>query len=58
VILGHSHISVTLGIYSEVFDDQISTALDRMDGALGGRRSSNDPHRQASEATPPRLTGP
>jgi integrase len=58
VILGHSHISVTLGIYSEVFDDQISTALDRMDGALSGRQPGNAPHRHASQATSPHLAGP
>jgi hypothetical protein len=36
VILGHSHVSVTLGIYSEVFDSQIYTALHRMYTALRG----------------------
>ncbi len=36
VILGHSHVSVTLGIYSEVFDSQINTALHRMNKALRG----------------------
>ena len=36
VILGHSHVSVTLGIYSEVFDSQINTALHRMNTALRG----------------------
>jgi hypothetical protein len=58
VILGHSHISVTLGIYSEVFDDQISTALDRMDGALSGRQPGNAPHHHPSQPTPPHLAGP
>ena len=34
VILGHSHINVTLGIYSEVFDRSLDTALMRMEHAL------------------------
>jgi integrase len=58
VILGHSRISVTLGIYSEVFDDQISTALSRMDGALGSPRPDRGPHRRADRPEPPHLTGP
>jgi len=28
---------VTLGVYSEVFDTEIATALDRVNDALGGR---------------------
>lgn len=34
MILGHSHINVTLGIYSKVFDSSLDTALMRMDHAL------------------------
>lgn len=33
-ILGHANISVTLGIYSEVFDETVVTALQRVDDAL------------------------
>ena len=36
-ILGHANIAVTLGVYSEVFDTEIATALDRVNDALGGR---------------------
>jgi integrase len=36
-ILDHANIAVTLGVYSEVFDSEIATALDRMNDALGGR---------------------
>ncbi|GAA2848056.1 site-specific integrase [Pseudonocardia halophobica] len=36
VILGHSHITVTLGIYSEVFDDELASAVGRIETALGG----------------------
>lgn len=36
VILGHSHITVTLGIYSEVFDDELASAVARIEKALGG----------------------
>ncbi len=36
VILGYSHVSVTLGIYSEVFDTQINTGLQHMNRALRG----------------------
>ena len=34
VILGHSHVSVTLGIYSEVLDDAITEAGQRLNTAL------------------------
>ena len=34
VILGHSHVSVTLGIYSEVFPSQLSSAIQHMNQAL------------------------
>ena len=37
VILGHSHVSVTLGIYSEVFDSQLSSAMQHMNRALGAQ---------------------
>ena len=33
-ILGHANITVTLGIYSEVFDPEIATALGRVNDAL------------------------
>ena len=36
-ILGHANIAVTLGVYSEVFDSEIATALGRINDALGGR---------------------
>jgi len=36
-ILGHANVAVTLGVYSEVFDTEIATALDRVNDALGGR---------------------
>ena len=36
-ILGHANIAVTLGVYSEVFDTEIATALGRINDALGGR---------------------
>jgi hypothetical protein len=36
VILGHSTVSVTLGIYSEVFDTEITSALRQINRALGG----------------------
>jgi integrase len=39
VILGHTNIAVTLGIYSEVFDTEITSALNRMNDALD---ASND----------------
>jgi integrase len=35
-ILGHANIAVTLGVYSEVFDTEIATALGRINDALGG----------------------
>ena len=34
-ILGHANIAVTLGVYSEVFDTEIATALGRINDALG-----------------------
>ena len=34
MILGHANIAVTLGIYSEVFDTEITSALIRMNHAL------------------------
>jgi integrase len=34
VILGHANIAVTLGIYSEVFDTEITSALTRVNTAL------------------------
>jgi integrase len=44
VILGHANIAVTLGIYSEVFDTEILTALTRLDSALDHTHNSdNDP---------------
>jgi integrase len=36
-ILGHANIAVTLGVYSEVFDTEIATALGRINEALGGK---------------------
>jgi len=45
VILGHANIAVTLGIYSEVFDTEIATAVTLMDGALGGPQLDGKPHR-------------
>lgn len=33
-ILGHANITVTLGIYSEVFDTEVATALGRVNDAL------------------------
>ena len=36
VILGHSTVSVTLGIYSEVFDTEVASALRQINRALGG----------------------
>ena len=41
-ILGHANITVTLGIYSEVFDPEIATALGRVNDAL------DDPTRPGS----------
>ena len=35
-ILGHANIAVTLGVYSEVFDTEIATAIGRINDALGG----------------------
>jgi integrase len=43
VILGHANIAVTLGIYSEVFDSEIASALTLMDSALSGPRTSHEP---------------
>ena len=34
VILGHANIAVTWGIYSEVFDTEIASALTRVNTAL------------------------
>jgi excisionase family DNA binding protein len=45
VILGHANIAVTLGIYSEVFDTEIATAVTLMDGALRGPQLDGKPHR-------------
>jgi integrase len=42
MILGHSTVTVTLGIYSEVFDTEIASALDRVDRALGGAPGEKD----------------
>ena len=39
-ILGHANIAVTLGVYSEVFDTEIATAIGRINDALGGRTDS------------------
>jgi integrase len=36
-ILGHANIAVTLGVYSEVFDTEIATAIGRINDALGGK---------------------
>ena len=36
IILDHANIAVTLGVYSEVFDTEIATALGRVNDALGG----------------------
>jgi hypothetical protein len=36
VILGHAHVAVTLGIYSEVFDDESMSAISLVETALGG----------------------
>ena len=33
-ILGHANIAVTLGVYSEVFDTEITSALTRVNTAL------------------------
>lgn len=41
VILGHSHITVTLGIYSEVFDHELASAVTRIETALGGREAED-----------------
>lgn len=38
VILGHSHVSVTLGIYSEVLDDAIAEAGKRLNEALDAQQ--------------------
>jgi hypothetical protein len=35
-ILGHANIAVALGVYSEVFDTEIATALAWINTALGG----------------------
>lgn len=43
VILGHANITTTLGIYSEVFDTQINTALTHMNRALGGSPPRAEP---------------
>ena len=34
MILGHAHVSITLGIYSEVFDTEIAVALTRVNNTL------------------------
>jgi integrase len=47
-ILGHANIAVTLGVYSEVFDTEIATALGRINDALGGRPNSG-PDEEASD---------
>ena len=41
-ILGHSHVSITLGIYSEVFDPGIATALARMNEVLDDDSAAED----------------
>ena len=46
-ILGHANIAVTLGVYSEVFDTEITTALSRINDALGGRADPG-PTKEAS----------
>ena len=43
VILGHSDISVTLGIYSEVFDPQLRSAMARMNHALKAEQDAIAP---------------
>lgn len=43
MILGHSHINVTLGIYSEVFDSSLDTALMRMNNTLGPQPPQRSP---------------
>lgn len=48
VILGHSNVGVTLGIYSEVFDSSVADALDRIDGELRGRREDPEDDRRAN----------
>ena len=45
-ILGHANITVTLGIYSEVFDPEIATALGRVNDAL------DDPTSPVRESKP------
>ncbi len=43
VILGHSHVSVTLGIYSEVFDTQLCSAITQMSHALTANEHAGVP---------------
>jgi integrase len=42
MILGHSTVTVTLGIYSEVFDAEITSALTKMDDALTAVRIDDE----------------
>jgi integrase len=42
MILGHSTVTVTLGIYSEVFDAEITSALTKMDDALTVARTDDE----------------
>jgi integrase len=53
-ILGHANIAVTLGVYSEVFDTEIVTALGRINDALGGKPEAGTGKAEPTEDTPGR----
>ena len=50
-ILGHANIAVTLGVYSEVFDTEIATAIGRINDALGGEPTSSRPRRSSDRSS-------
>ena len=55
-ILGHANIAVTLGVYSEVFDTEIATALGRINDALGGEPDPSQPRGADRSPTTPSAT--
>jgi hypothetical protein len=56
-ILGHANIAVTLGVYSEVFDTEIATALGRINDALGGETGGGTANGELADEAPRRPLG-